>query len=217
MQAAVIHLPGSRLVSVAIPRGSETTTTVAEDEGTTTATEHHSGDVQHVPLESVADPGDPGPILPEMKELVWGAGSFIVFALLMRFLLFPKLKRGMDARYRHIREGHESAEQLRTGARAEVADYEAQVATIRAEAAQVVDAARQTVEGERQARLAEVNARLDQQRAAAVAEANEAREAARGQIHAAVSDVAGRAGELATGQRPATEVVDRVVGEVMAR
>lgn len=215
MQAAVVHLQGSRVVSVVL-RGTDTSTTVAESENATEA-EHSSGDVHHVPLEEVANPSDPGPILPEGKELIWGAGSFIIFALLMRFFLFPKLKKGMDARYKHIRDGHESAEQLRTGARAEVAEYESQVAEIRAEAAQVVDAARQTVEGERQARLAEVNARLDQQRAAAVQEANDAREAAKGQIHAAVSEVAGHAGELATGQRPSTDVVDRVVTEVMAR
>jgi F-type H+-transporting ATPase subunit b len=216
VQAAVIHLQGSRLVSVAIPRGSETTTTVAA-EGATTATPTAAEGEHTENTVSAADASKPGPIVPEVKELVWGAGSFIVFALLMRFLLFPKLKRGMDARYEHIRGGHETADQLRSGARAEIADYESQVAAIRVEAAQVVDAARQTVEGERQARLAEVNARLDQVRAAALQETNDAREAARGQIHAAVSDVAGRAGELATGQRPPDHVVDRVVGEVMAR
>ncbi|MFT3853573.1 MAG: ATP synthase F0 subunit B [Ilumatobacteraceae bacterium] len=216
MQAAVVHLQGSRVVSVVLQATDSTTTTVAEGEHGTDA-EHSTSGVHHVPLSEVADPGDPGPILPEMKELAWGAGSFVVFALLMRFALYPRLKRGMDARNRHIRDGHESADQLRTGARSEVAEYEAQVAAIRAEAAQVVDAARQTVEGERQARLAEVNARLDQQRAAALQEANDAREAARGQIHAAVSEVAGRAGELATGSRPSADVVDRVVGEVMAR
>ena len=213
MPAAVVHLQGSRVVSVVL-RGTDTSTTVAESTDTES---HSSGDVHHVPLSEVEDPSAPGPILPEMKELAWGAGAFIVFAVVLRYAIYPKLKKGMDARYRHIREGHESAEQLRTGARAEVTDYEGQVAAIRAEAATVVDAARQTVEGERQARLAEVNARLDQQRAAAVQEANDAREAAKGQIHAAVSDVAGWAGELATGQRPPADVVDRVVGEVMAR
>ena len=216
MQAAVVHLQGSRVVSVVLPRSTDTSTTVAEEEHRTPSpTPPATSTTCRCPRWPTR--ATPGPILPEMKELVWGAGAFIVFAVLMRFCLYPKLKKGMDARYRHIREGHESAEQLRTGARAEVADYEAQVAAIRAEAATVVDAARQTVEGERQARLAEVNARLDQQRAAAVQEANDAREAAKGQIHAAVSDVAGRAGELATGQRPPADVVDRVVGEVMAR
>ena len=166
---------------------------------------------------SATEASKPGPIVPEVKELIWGAGAFVVFAVLMRFVLFPKVRRGMDARYSSIQGSHETADQVRADARAEIADYEAQVAGIRAEAARKIDAARQTVERERQARLVEVNARLNEQRAAAVAEADVARDAARGQIRAAVSDVAGRVGELATGQRPDPDVVDRVVGEVMAR
>lgn len=160
---------------------------------------------------------DPGPIIPELKELYWGGGSFIVFAILMRFVLFPKVKKGMDARYQGIRSAHESADAERSAARAEVADYEAQVAAIKAEAAREVDAARATLEAERQARLTEVNARLAQARAAAAAEAEAERTAARDQIHAAVSEVAGLAGELATGRRPGSDVVARVVSEVMAR
>ncbi len=160
---------------------------------------------------------DPGPIIPEMKELAWGAGSFVVFALLMRFVLFPKVKKGMNARYDGIRSAHESADAERSSARAEVADYESQLNGIKAEAARVVDAARVTMEAERQAKLTEVNAGIAQRRAAAVAQADSVRTAARDQIHAAVSDVAGRAGELATGRRPAADVVDRAVSEVMAR
>ena len=134
----------------------------------------------------VAVSKDPGPIVPEMKELAWGAGSFVVFALLMRFVLFPKVKKGMDARYHSIQSAHDNAD-----------------TDIKADAARVVDAARQTLEAERQATLAEVNAGIAERRTAAVAQADAVRTAARDQIHAAVSDVAGRAGELATGRRPA--------------
>jgi hypothetical protein len=91
--------------------------------------------------QSECGPG-PSPILPEMKELVWGGGSFIVFALLMRLFLFPRLKRGMDARYNSIREGHENAEATRTAARTEVSQYEAARAAAKAEAAKVLEAAR---------------------------------------------------------------------------
>jgi F-type H+-transporting ATPase subunit b len=160
---------------------------------------------------------DPGPIVPELKELYWSFGSFVVLALLMRFYLFPKLKKGMEARYQGIQSAHAAADAERAAARAEVADYEAQLAAIKAEAAREVEAARNTLETERQAKLAEVNARLAQQRAAAAAEAQAERDAARDQIHAAVSDVAGLAGELATGRRPSPDVVTRVVSEVMAR
>ena len=183
---------------------------------------HVDGSTVH--LVSTAPPGeaetvskDPGPIVPEVKELAWGAGSFIVFALLMRFVLFPKVKKGMDARYQGIQSSHESADAERSTARAEVAAYEAQLAAIKAEATKVVEAARATLETERQAKLAEVNAGIAERKAAATAQAEAARTAARDQIHAAVSDVAGRAGELATGRRPAADIVDRVVNEVMAR
>lgn len=202
MHSAVVHLHvvhghGSTVSVVLAPR--------AGDEGT--EEEAHSETVSK----------DPGPIVPEMKELAWGAGSFIVLALLMRFFLFPKLKKGMDARYHGIRSSHDNADAERAAARAEVAEYEAQLAGIKAEAAKIVDAARVTLEAERQTTLAEVNARLAEQRAAATAQAEAVRAAAQSQIHAAVSDVAGRAGELATGRKPGADVVDRVVSEVMAR
>jgi F-type H+-transporting ATPase subunit b len=162
------------------------------------------------------DPG-PGPIQPELNELYWGAGSFIVFALLMRFFLFPRLKKGMDARYAGIRSDHELADAERAAARAEVADYEAQLATVKAEAAAKVEAARQQLEAERQQRIGVLNAQLAERRAAAQAETDAAKLAVRDQIQAAVADVAGRAGELATGRRPDGAMVNRVVGEVMAR
>ena len=192
MHSAVVHLQGSSAFVSFAPQ--------AEEEET------HSGTVSK----------DPGPIVPEMKELAWGAGSFIVFALLMRFVLFPKVKKGMDARYNSIQAGHDTADAERSSARAEVADYEAQLAGIKAEAAKVVDAARVQLETERQGKLAEVNAGIAERKAAAAAQAEGVRTAARDQIHAAVSDVAGRAGELATGRRPADSVVNQVVSEVMA-
>jgi F-type H+-transporting ATPase subunit b len=159
----------------------------------------------------------PGPIVPEVKELAWGAGSFVVFALLMRFVLFPKLKRSMAARYASIREGHEQADAMRTAARTDVAEYEAQLAAAKAEAAAVIERARQTVEADRQVQVSALNARLAERRAAAQAEADAARAAVSHEIHAAVVDVAARAGELATGRRPDQGVLDRVVDEVMAR
>jgi len=76
----------------------------------------------------------PSPIAPEPKEIAWGAGAFIVLAVAMRFFLFPRLKRGMDARYGHIREGHEQADAVRAAAKSEVAEYEAALAGVKAEA-----------------------------------------------------------------------------------
>ncbi|NCZ69617.1 MAG: hypothetical protein EBY80_05465 [Actinobacteria bacterium] len=77
----------------------------------------------------------PGPIIPEMKELAWGAGAFIVFALLMRIFLFPRVRKGMDARYNSIREGHESADAARASARGQIEAAVADVVTSAVEAA----------------------------------------------------------------------------------
>ena len=131
----------------------------------------------------------PSPILPEAKELLWGGGSFVVFLVLMRFFLYPKLRKGMDARYAKVEDGLEQADAARAAARAEVTEYEAALATVRAEAAERVDAARATLAGERETRLAEVNAEIAAQREAAMAESRAAREAAEADVRSAVTDV----------------------------
>jgi F-type H+-transporting ATPase subunit b len=166
-------------------------------------------DTAHV-AESEAAPG-PNPIVPEIKEVVWGAGAFIVFALIIRYVAFPKLKKGMDARYAGIRSAHESADATRLGAQAEVAEYQAQLATVKAEAAARIDAARQQLETERSARIGEVNARIADRRTAALAEAEAARAAVQDQVSAAVSDVATVAVRHAIGREPDAAVIDRVV------
>ncbi len=157
----------------------------------------------------------PSPLAVEMKELVWGASSFIVLALLMRFWLFPALKKGMDARYALIQDGHEQAGNARAAARAEVAEYESALATVKAEANERVEAARQTLEGERTARLAEVNEAIAAKRDAAAAEAAAAREAASADIAAAAADVTSRTVELATGSAPDQAAVRSAVDSVM--
>lgn len=162
------------------------------------------------------DPG-PSPIAVDPSELIWGGASFLVFLVLFRYYLYPRLRKGMDDRYNGIRADHENADAERSAARSEIAEYEAQIASVKAEAAVRVDAARQQLEVERQERIDALNVQLAERRATAQAENEAAKAAVRDQIHSAVADVAGRAGELATGRRPDDSVVARVVDEVMAR
>lgn len=157
----------------------------------------------------------PSPIAPELKELAWGAGAFIVFALLMRFFLYPRLKQGMDARYAHIREGHEQADTARAAARAEVAEYESALATVKAEANERLEATRQILETERTARLADVNATIAAKREAAAAESAAAREAVHADVAAAVTDVTGRTVELAIGRAADPALIRTAVDETM--
>jgi len=162
----------------------------------------------------VLDTG-PNPILPEGKELVWGAGSFLVFLVVMRIFLFPKLKKGMEARYSDVQADHEYADATRVGARADVSRYESALIEIRAQAAARLDKARQMLDTERTAKIAEVNARVAQQRAAAESEALSARMAVRDQIAAAVATVAERTTHIAIGKKPDASVVQHAVAQAM--
>lgn len=156
----------------------------------------------------------PSPIVPEVKELAWGAGSFIVFLLLMRLFLYPRLRKGMDARYAKVEDGLAQADAARAAARAEVTEYEAALATVRAEAAERVNVARATLSSEREVRLNEVNAEIAAKREAAMAEARAAREAAEADVRSAVVDVTSTVLEKAIGRVPA-EQVDAAVADVM--
>jgi len=160
---------------------------------------------------------DLNPIAPELKEVVWGFGAFVVLALAMRLFLFRKVRDGMSSRYDSIEGDLEQAEALTASARGDVAEYDAQVAAVRAEAQTRVEAARATLEAERAEKLAATNARIADKRAAAAADVDAAKQAARGQVESAVADVSARLGELATGRRPADDVVRVAVAQAMGQ
>lgn len=157
----------------------------------------------------------PNPIAPEGKELIWGAGSFLVFLVIMRVFLFPKLKRGMDARYTGIREDFEQADSMRQAAQSDVAKYEAALAEVRAEAASRIDVARQAVDKERNDKIAEANSRIAAKRSAADAELAAARAKVRDQVAEAVATVTARTTQLAVGKSPDGSVVREAVQQVM--
>ncbi len=156
-------------------------------------------------------PNDLNPIALEMKELVWGFGSFAVFAVLLRYALWPKLQSSIEGRNGRILDDLAAAESTTAAARGDVAEYEAQRAAARADSQKVVEQARATLEAERTARLAEVNARIAQRRAEAIAQVEASKAAARGEVEAAVTAVAATAGLLATGHRPSDELLRRAV------
>jgi F-type H+-transporting ATPase subunit b len=121
----------------------------------------------------------------------------------------------MTARYEGVRGTHEAAEKATSDARADVTAYERQLSTLRDEAAGRVDAARRTIDSERSARLTEVNARIAEMRAEAERKDAALREANRGNIAAAVAQVASRAAELATGRKPADSEVQQIVASLV--
>lgn len=171
---------------------------------------------QEEQTEEAGPENDLNPIFPELKEVVWGFGAFVVLAIALRYWLFPKVRKGMTARYERIEGDFERAEAVTASARAEVAEYEAQVASLRADAHTRVEAARATLEGERAEKLAATTARINERRASAAADVEAARAAAEAEVAAAVADVATAAGRLATGKTPPADVVSAVVAETMS-
>ncbi len=157
----------------------------------------------------------PNPIAPEIKELAWGAGSFIVFLFFMRLFLVPKVRKGMASRYESIQADHEYASATRDGAKQDVARYEAAVAEIRSEAARRLEAARQILDKERSEKVAQVNAQIAQRRTAAEAEVAASRAAAQSQIVSAVGAVTTRATQIAVGVSPDAAVVSSSVQQAM--
>lgn len=155
------------------------------------------------------------PIAPEMKEVIWGGGAFIVLLVVLRVWLFPKVRQGMAARYDSIQSDQESAETLTAGARADVAEFEARLASVRAEAQQRTEDARAVLEAERAEQVGAVNARIAAKRAAAAAEVEAARQAAMGDVESAVTDVVGRATQIALGKAPTDDTVRSVVRSTM--
>ena len=157
----------------------------------------------------------PNPVNPAKNEMLWAAGSFLVLFVLMRYFLFPRLKKSTDARYASIRANSEGAEQVKVDAKSDVAEYEKALDAARAEAAGRVDAARQTVDNERTAQLAQVNGRIAAARADADQKNAAARAAAQGDVAAAVATVATRVAELALGKAPDASVVNAAVASTM--
>ena len=157
----------------------------------------------------------PNPIAPEIKELAWGAGSFIVFLFFMRLFLVPKVRKGMASRYESIQADHEYASATRDGAKQDVARYESAIAVIRSEAARRLETARQTLDKERSEKVAQVNAQIAQRRSAAEAEVAAARAAAQSQIVTAVGAVTTRATQIAVGVSPDAAIVSRSVQQAM--
>jgi F-type H+-transporting ATPase subunit b len=154
---------------------------------------------------------DLNPIALEMKELAWGFGAFAVFAIVLRYAIWPTLRSSIDARNQRIINDHAQAEAVTAGARGDVAEYEAQRAAARVDAQQSVDAARATLEAERTERLAVVNAAIAERRAAALAKVEAAKLEARAEVESAVAAVATTAGQLATGRTPDESLVRRAV------
>jgi F-type H+-transporting ATPase subunit b len=158
----------------------------------------------------------PNPILPVGSEIAWGIGSFLVLVLLMRVWLFPKLKKGTDARYARTRADLDDAERIREEGAEDVARYEAAIAEANAEAARLLERARQEADADRTAKVTAANARIAERRGAAAAEVEAARRTALASTEPIVLEIGTSAAERILGAPVDRAAVRPVVAEIVA-
>jgi F-type H+-transporting ATPase subunit b len=157
----------------------------------------------------------PNPILPVGSEMAWGLGSFLLLVLLMRVWLFPKLKKGMDARYAKTRADLDDAERIREAGAADVARYDAAIADANAEAARVLERVRQELDSDRTAKVTAANARIAERRGAAAAEVEAARRAALSSTEPIVLEIGASAAERILGVPVDRDAVRPLIAEIV--
>ncbi len=147
-----------------------------------------------------ADVKAKNPILPEGKEILWGAVSFIIVLVLLSWKAWPAIKAALVARQDRIRDDLQKAESARVEAESSLEDYRRQLADARQEASRIIEEARVEAEELRRQRIAAVEPEIAELRARASEDIRLATERA-------MSDLQGRVAELAV--ELAEKVVER--------
>jgi F-type H+-transporting ATPase subunit b len=181
---AVVTLAGGQLASVRI-RTAEEEAKVKFDENCSSSQKFND------PAKCSAQ--EPNPILPEYREVLWGLGSFILLALLMRYVLYPRLERSMNERASNIQADLDAADHVSASVAGEQQAYADRLAAAHAEAASIVDAARSKAEAARTERLVGLNTELAGLRGAATMEVDAAKAAAQASFSDTIADLAVKA------------------------
>ena len=146
-----------------------------------------------------AEASDKENLYPHAAELVVGAVAFAVIFFFMWKWVLPQLNKTLEARRDKIQGDLERAEQTRTQAERELAEYREQLAKARLESNGIIEEARTTAERLR----AEIQARAEREAAATVAKAQDEIRAERDRVF---QELRGEIGEIAV------ELAGRVVG-----
>ena len=88
----------------------------------------------------------PNPLIPGVNEIIWGGAAFAILLVVLWKYGIPPIRNMMKQREDRIREDLERAEQARTEAEGELANYRRQVTEARNEAARIIEEARQSAD-----------------------------------------------------------------------
>ncbi len=131
----------------------------------------------------------PSPILPEVNEIIWGGGAFLVLLALMLWKGFPAVKKIMDERSEKIASDLDQADQAKVDARAVKTQYEAELADAKSEASRIIEEARQQAESLRADLQVRAETDIAEMRTQASVDLEAARERAMGDLQAEVADI----------------------------
>jgi F-type H+-transporting ATPase subunit b len=138
-------------------------------------------------------------LYPHWEELLVGALAFAVLFFFIWKWVLPRISKLLEERRDKIQGDLERAEQTRTQAERELAEYREQLAKARQESNGIIEEARTTAERLR----AEIQARAEREAAATVAKAQDEIRAERDRVF---QELRGEIGEIAV------ELAGRVVG-----
>jgi F-type H+-transporting ATPase subunit b len=131
----------------------------------------------------------PSLILPETNEIIWGGLAFVVLLLVMWKYALPPVRNMMKQREDRIRDDLERAEQARTEAQGELANYRRQVADARNEAARIIEEARQSADEVKRQIQSQAEADAGEIRARAQEDIRLASERAQADLQGRVTDL----------------------------
>ena len=132
----------------------------------------------------------PSPIIPELNEVIWGGGAFLILFVVMVKKGFPAVKAAMDARADKIRDDLDAAEKAKTDAQSVHADYEARLADAKNEASRLIDEARGAADQVRADLVAKADADISDMKSRAASEIEASRQQAIADLRAEVAGIA---------------------------
>jgi F-type H+-transporting ATPase subunit b len=163
----------------------------------------------------------PSPIIPELDEIIWGGGAFLILFGFMVWKGMPAVQGAMSDRSEKIASDLDAAEQSKNDAAQIKSDHQAELSGAKAEAAQIIEDARAQADQLKSDLQARANEEIAEIRARAAADAESARSQALSDLRQEVSDIAiGAAERVIRGNlNPETQsaLVDSYIDEVAGR
>jgi F-type H+-transporting ATPase subunit b len=140
------------------------------------------------------------PIVPETKEIIWGAIAFVLVFAILAWKAWPAIKKALADREAKIKGDLEAAESAKAQAETSLAEYQQQLAEARNEAGKIIEEARLSADQVRKDLIARAEADAAELR-------QRAQEDIRLATERAMADLQGRVAELSI--ELAEKVVER--------